>query len=380
MEHTIVIREEGRYNAFPVLDHLPDGRLSIGCISSPVGDHVGMGDWPVFVSADNGATWTRSDDPTLPPNWPGSTPREQYDRLCRIMPDGSFLAVGSIGHELWDPARRAEAEARGLRAFDDAIINQQLPGKLVVSGHRLVVIRSRDQGATWERRTWTVPGYRTLIGFPRGTVLEDGTWLFPVYSSRTDGEWDGLIFRSRDAGQTWRLHLSVPRVCNEWAVVEVAPGRVLGHLRSGYRWAHPEDDRMYALEVWSEDGGLTWTYPVEAGFQGYPNHLLRLRDGRILCSFGYRRKPMGVRALISEDGGNTWNLDQQYVLRDDGGTASSAWPEEKRAQPGFGSSDVGYPVSTELDDGSVLTAYYITPPDATTHVAVTRWHPDRDKP
>ncbi len=380
MEHIIVLREEGRYNAFPVLDPLPDGRLSLACISSPVGDHMGMGDWPVFVSADSGTTWTRSDDPALPPNWPGSTPREQYDRLCRIMPDGSFLAVGSVGYELWDPSRRAEAEARGLRVMDDAIINRQLPGKLVVSGHRLVAIRSRDRGATWERRTWTIPGYTGVTGFPRGTVLDDGTWLFPVYTSRPDAGGDGLIFRSIDEGETWRLHLAIPRVCNEWAVVEVAPGRVLGHLRSAHRWGHPGDDRMYALEVWSEDGGLTWTQPVETAFQGYPNHLLRLKDGRILCSFGYRRTPMGVRALISEDGGNTWDLDHEYVLRDDAGTTSNAWPAEKHAQPGFGSSDVGYPMSTELDDGSILTAYYITPLDGTTHVAVTRWHPDRDRP
>ena len=68
MEHFVVLCEEGRYNAFPVLDQLPDGRLAIGCISSPVGDHMGMGDWPVFVSEDRGATWSPSDDPTLPPN------------------------------------------------------------------------------------------------------------------------------------------------------------------------------------------------------------------------------------------------------------------------------------------------------------------------
>ena len=382
MEHTIILREEGRYNAFPILDQLPDGRLSIGCISSPVGDHVGMGDWPVFVSADSGKTWARSEDPTLPPNWPGSTPREQYDRLCRIMPDGSFVAVASVGHELWDPERRAEADARGLRVFDkDAIINQMLPDHLVVSGHQLAVIRSHDQGKTWERRTWTVPGYKALTGFPRGTVLDDGTWLFPIYTSLPSGEGgDGLIFRSCDDGETWRLHQAVPRICNEWALVEVAPGRVLGHIRLGYRWGHPEDDRIFTLEVWSEDGGLTWTQPIESKFQGYPNHLLRLRDGRILCSFGYRRKPMGVRALISEDQGNTWDLDHEYVLRDDAGTTSNAWPPDKDTPEGFGSSDVGYPISTELADGSIRTAYYVTPLDATTHVAVTHWHPDKDRP
>ena len=380
MEHSIVLREEGRYSAFPVLHKLADGRLTIGCISSPVGDHMGMGDWPVFVSHDDGGSWSRSDDPTLPANWPGSTPREQYDRLCGVLPDGTLMAVGSVGYELWDLERRSEAEARGLVVYDDAIINQQLPGKLVVSGHRLCAIRSRDQGASWERRIWTVPGYSAVTGFPRGTILEDGTWLFPVYTHRPDGGGDGLIFRSTDAGETWRLHLAVPRVCNEWALVEVAPGVVLGHLRQGYRWGHPEDDRIYALEVWSEDGGKTWTQPVEAAFQGYPNHLLKLRDGRILCTFGYRRKPMGVRALISEDQGNTWDLDCEYVLRDDAGTTSNAWPAEKHAQPGFGSSDVGYPMSAELADGRIVTAYYITPADATTHVAVTHWHPDKDRP
>ena len=58
MKHTIVLREEGRYNAFPVLHRLAGGRLAIGCISSPVGDHLGMGGWPVLESTDGGETWT----------------------------------------------------------------------------------------------------------------------------------------------------------------------------------------------------------------------------------------------------------------------------------------------------------------------------------
>ena len=297
MKHTVILREEGRYNCFPVLHQLAGGRLAIGCISSPVGDHMAMADWPVFASADNGETWVRSDDPALPPNWPGSTPREQYDRLCGVLPDGTWMAVASVGYECWDPSRRAEAEARGLEIHEDDIARRLLPGKLVVAGHRLSVIRSRDRGATWERRTWTVPGYASLTGFPRGTVLEDGTWLFPVYTQGGDGRGDSLVFRSSDNGETWRLHRCVPGVGNEWALVEAAPGKVLGHLRRASGWGNPPQTRIYSLEVWSEDGGLTWTHPVETSFQGYPNHLLKLRDGRILCTYGYRLQPMGVRAL-----------------------------------------------------------------------------------
>ncbi len=58
MKHTIVPREEGRYNAFPVLHRLSGGRLAIGCISSHGGDHLGMGGWPVLESTDGGETWT----------------------------------------------------------------------------------------------------------------------------------------------------------------------------------------------------------------------------------------------------------------------------------------------------------------------------------
>ncbi len=377
MQHHIVLKEKGCYNAFPVLHHLSDGRLAIGCVSAPFGDHYGLADWLTFVSTDRGETWTPSDDRVLPPNWPGTSPRERYDRLSGVLPDGTLMAVGSVGQEFWETDRREEAEARGLGLVKDETYTTRFPGKLIIRGYQLSVIRSRDGGANWDRRTWAVPGYTCVIGFPRGTVLEDGTWLFPIYTTRSRGVGDCLIFRSSDAGEMWHLHEAVPRIGSEWALVETEPGRVLGHIRSAYYWG-PGKDRFYTLEVWSEDGGKTWTCPVETSFEGFPNHLLRLRDGRILCTYGYRRAPMGICALISEDGGRTWDTDHEYVLRDDGGGISDEWPPEKRAR--MGGADVGYPISAELDDGTILTVYYITTEDNITHVAATHWHPDRNKP
>ncbi len=88
---------------------------------------------------------------------------------------------------------------------------------------------------------------------------------------------------------------------------------------------------------------------------------------------------MGVRARISEDVGRTWDLDHEYVLCDDGGTTSDPWGPPHSEIPGFGSSDVGYPTSVELEDSSIFAVYYIKTPDAITHVACARWHPDRDR-
>jgi hypothetical protein len=46
-----------------------------------------------------------------------------------------------------------------------------------------------------------------------------------------------------------------------------------------------------------------------------------------------------------------------------------------RPKPTRWEGDVGYPVSVQLPDDRVLTAYYITEKDGITHTAVTRWAP-----
>jgi hypothetical protein len=66
---------------------------------------------------------------------------------------------------------------------------------------------------------------------------------------------------------------------------------------------------------------------------------LLLGDGRIVVLFGRRKPPHGIGLIVSEDSGNTWS--DEIVLRDDAP-----------------SSDVGYPVATELEDGRIFTAYY----------------------
>ena len=162
---------------------------------------------------------------------------------------------------MWGADRRSEAMGRGLNIFEDEeTLSQFGDDGVIVSSHRLVTMRSDTRGETWERQVWDVPGFTSLSGFPRGIILEDGrTWLFPIYTSGGDG----LIFRSADGGRSWRLHLAVPKVCNEWSLVEVSPGRVLAHIRHGHRWEDSEPDiagthrdelgTNYTLETWSDD-------------------------------------------------------------------------------------------------------------------------------
>ena len=66
MQHSTIFRKKGVYGAFPILNHLPDGRLTIGFSLPTFHDHYGLGEWTVLVSTDEGESWAKTDDPATP--------------------------------------------------------------------------------------------------------------------------------------------------------------------------------------------------------------------------------------------------------------------------------------------------------------------------
>ena len=130
---------------------------------------------------------------------------------------------------------------------------------------------------------------------------------------------------------------------HEAHVCELLDGRLLALVRVEDADGHPigeaGNENFSMLQTFSEDRGRTWSRPVPLGFHGSPPHLLQHSSGAVLRTYGYRKGHYGQRAMISRDGGQSWEYD--LILRDDG--------------PG---RDLGYPSSVELADGSVFTVYY----------------------
>jgi len=56
---------------------------------------------------------------------------------------------------------------------------------------------------------------------------------------------------------------------------------------------------------------------------------------------GHRLEPFGVFAMLSHDGGNSWDVENGLLLD---------WGSEN--------TDCGYPSSAQLDDGTIVTIYY----------------------
>lgn len=124
------------------------------------------------------------------------------------------------------------------------------------------------------------------------------------------------------------------------------PGnKIIAMLRTNDRSLPKEmkaADAAYLYQSDSYDRGLRWTEPRNAGIWGHPAHLFYLQEKRnILCVYGYRKKPFGIRACLSSDFGQSWDLENEIIISDDGSGI-----------------DLGYPVSVQLEDERILAVYY----------------------
>jgi len=211
---------------------------------------------------------------------------------------------------------------------------------------------SEDRGETF---TNTVPidcsPYRE--GYTRTGVreLSDGRVAYaltehhPPYSRHT------YVLFSHTKGTSWEPPVLIAKTARfkfgEPDIAEVGPGELYCLMLSvGY------EESLVGCR--SEDGGLSWTKPKPTPMQGYPGQLLVLENGQLLCTYGRRQAPFGIRACLSRDGGRTWAIDREIIIRDD-----------------LPNSDLGYPTSIEYEPGRIFCCYYGQTPDGVTCVQGT---------
>jgi len=349
MKHSIVFKNKNVYASFPLLQY-EDGILTIGFFTAPTADHTGIFKWQIMMSFDEGQTWENLSDKfkSNPHNWPSVSSREISDRFTTTLPCGKEIATGSFGFKL----------------------SNDKPKRIIKSKH-LFFRSSKNNWKTIKEKAWMVPNADVVVTFPRH-FQNDNLILIPGYIV-LEGESNinrGFVWRSDDYGEGFKLYNMFPFEvdANEMSFVQTKRG-ILCHIRS--------DKSPYIMESWSEDEGATWTYPMnicsnDHSVIGGPAHLLRTHNNDILCTYGYRHGDMGIRAIVSKDEGLSWSWPK--ILREDGGYASALWKKRKWWQKKISpANDIGYPVSIQLKDHSILTAYYITLEDKITHIATTKW-------
>jgi hypothetical protein len=343
-EHVVVYRRNDEYAGWPFNggiwnfgDDILVGFVRNKCAYRSPQDvdhrrvqYVG-GQFVVIRSGDGGRTWLQDELQVLYGNKAELHAKVEY-----------HLALG----ELPKPPPLDFTSGSAAVATEPPLGSEVRPPAYFVTG---------DKGRTWHGPyVMHVSGFRMIHARPSYIIDDEGGILFFVQGLRNDEiargyaavepEGRPMVIVSEDGAASWRFlsyilppNPEFPRICP--APAALPDGRIVVALRvmgpAGVQWTE-----LYA----SEDGGLTWKFVSRVNRWGAPASLLVLRDGRLLCVYGYRVPPYGVRARISDDGGETWG--PEIVIRDDGGS----W-------------DLGYPRATELPNGKILTVYYFNDRD-----------------
>lgn len=346
-EQVVVFRAPGVYAPFPALSmDRATGNLYATFAKKTTATHYETGGTTPgrMESTDGGRSWHPVD--TIPATAVGPRPGEVFTAK-----DGALIRIGQNWRKWYPPEDKPKYEGKyrietpGTYKPDWFAIN---------SGGYLM--RSDDGGQTWQRTDIAALDTYASCSSPWSWVqLHDGRVLraFHVKSGKDDS---GDVFVTITAdGRTAETHRVTGDpdeklfFTEETLAYETTKGTIwlLTRVEGG-------DDQLW--QSVSTDGGKTWT-SQPSGIVGHPpSGMVKLSDGRLVLTYGYRHPPYGIRAVISNDEGLTWDTAHPITLRNDGA--------------GY---DLGYPNSVQLADGTIFTIYYFTDDEQVTHIAGTRW-------
>jgi hypothetical protein len=334
LDTRVISLDGAQYHGWPTLARRRNGQLLLAYSGGRETHVCPFGRVELIVSNDDGKSW----------GWPRVLLDSDIDdRDAGVLETsrGTLLVTTftSLAYEsVLAAAEKKEAGSPGAWAPERLRLWQAAHTRLDAAQRRAQLgqwmIRSTDGGATWS------PRYSSIVNSPHGPVeLADGRMLYAGKELWT-GEKRVGVCDSRDDGATWQWLAEIPvrpgdkaSAYHELHAVD-AGGRIIVHIRN-----HNATNTGETLQTESEDGGKTWTVPRSIGVWGLPSHLLRLRDGRLLMTYGHRRPPFGNQARVSGDAGRTWS--EPMIISGDGA-----------------GGDLGYPSTVELADGTLLTAWY----------------------
>lgn len=318
------------YFAWPTVSLLQDGKIAVGASGFRLEHICPFGKAVISYSFDGGETYTLP-APVI------DTPLD--DRDAGICTFGEKGVIFTSFNNSADMQRQHNKENEYVQSYINTITKED-EEKYLGALFRI----SHDCGITFGEIL------SSPVTSPHGPIeLRDGTVLWA--GTRFDDVFGGIEVRRLDteSGKTelvGKITASNKNfVLNEPHMVELPDGKLICHMRceNSELFYGGEEKLFTVFQSVSDDCGKTWSAPEmlldETG--GAPPHLIQLSSGILLSTYGRRKQPYGIMAMMSTDGGNSWEKDI-------------------RIYENHASDDIGYPSTIELSDGTLITVFYAT--------------------
>lgn len=250
--------------------------------------------------------------------------------------------IGGAGWTIFPESMSGKLKEMGYDVFDQ---HPEIPeGQVAVYAKDLFGKWSSDGGKTWHDCEVELPRFGHGPVHNSSLRLSGGTMLWFFYGAKLHEQGRcNYVVRSTDWGRTWktmRIASDPSLYLTEATPLLLPSGRVLLMIRC--------DAGAGAGNIhisWSDDNGQTWEPVKRTTIRGYPLGAICLRSGAVLCTYGYRWFPGGIRACLSHDRGATWDIKQEKILRDD--VIPTCWIAPTGVH------------SVQMKDGTIFTAFVL---------------------
>lgn len=320
------------YFGWPSVISQKDGKIIAGASGFRLGHVCPFGKGVISYSCDNGNTFT-------PPVVVIDSVLDDRDvGLCSFGEKGLIVTSFNNTRKMQRHHAADENEIRKNYTYSylDSITDSE-EESAIGSVFRI----SYDGGNTFGKI------YKSPITSPHGPIeLTDSTvlWVGSVYNNENNVEVfqeyiDAYMLDTNNGemkyvGRIPDIYEDGKRLnpCEPYAV-ELPDGSLLCHIRT--------EETFTTYQSVSYDKGRSWSVPerVLDDFGGAPCHILRHSSGVLISAYGYRKEPYEIRIMLSFDNGRSWDKDKTLYVNGISG-------------------DIGYPATTELPDGSLLTVFY----------------------
>jgi hypothetical protein len=233
-----------------------------------------------------------------------------------------------------------------------------------------VLFRSTDHGVTWSTpEILRLPG-EGLADTPSQVIELDNGRLFlacelwKAWADTSPLHIKGFAIFSDDRGETWKDRIDFPSASNSQ--------RMYSHSR----YTKTLDGGIAALQWTQEIGtakdldlhltiadasGTNWSAPRPTGISAQTSWLVDLGDGMFVASYTKRdRMRPGICVALSEDYGQTWDLENEVLVWDAVGQEFVGVSHKPSYPASHDKIAFGKPNTSRLPNGEIMSSWWCT--------------------